>query len=218
MNKLIIIYSLVLVIITPYLVQATGNAGDYYLRADLGYGKSKHKAYVIDSVTSQSLGITNKEGTGNLITLGIGKYATNKFRYELQFYNDDGFKTKRSNIKAKEKSMGVFLNFFYDYRSSSKFIPYVMGGIGYLRNKYFINDTLGDDIKFKKKASFAFQIGLGMAYQINSDLDLDFGIRLLQKRRSQRSSAYTSSQNHAATAVAKKERVTLLLGGVRFSF
>ena len=218
--------------ISAYAVPAIdNNQGGGYVRADLGYGISKHKTSLIVKDTSGNLIediSSKKKGSGMLGSVGFGYYVTKEVRAELQAYIDDGLKTKSANgktknnvnysLKSKEKTMAGFANLFYDFRNTTPFTPYVMGGLGYASNKYSVSNSVeGYSAKFKAKKSFVYQLGLGASYRIAKNLDLDLGYRAMQK--STKHSVRGKDKNgNSVEFKAKKDLTHAILAGIRVSF
>ena len=229
MNKKTIIALVSASLAAPMSALAADNyQGHFYGRVDVGYGMEKHKDSRTDTIKNTVLNITqtgtassNKNGNGVLGSVAMGYFASKEFRTELQFYVDNGFKSKASNytlgnttysLKGKEKTMAVFANLFYDFRNSTPVTPYIMGGVGYANNKAHVGE-----LKFKKKNGFAYQLGLGASYQVARNFDFDIGYRLMQKDSKRHSVTTTDSAGNTHSATMKKSFTNSILFGVRFA-
>lgn len=96
-----------------------------------------------------------------------------------------------------EVTLNTFmLNGFYDFRNESAFTPYISAGIGLANLKHKLglqgrvwdaSDELiynGHDSKSKTQNNFAWSLGLGVQYAINSDLSMDLSYRYLDAGKS----------------------------------
>lgn len=86
-------------------------------------------------------------------------------------------------FKGEIKSKGLFLNGYFDIKlpNITKLRPYVGGGIGYswLTGTQIINvgAHLFDGKYSKKDKDWGWNVGLGLAYQLNQNIDLTLGYR-----------------------------------------
>ena len=79
----------------------------------------------------------------------------------------------------------LFANVYYDINTGTKFIPYVGAGIGvgFIRTKNSVEFYEGSDwyssgdIGSKTVTNFAWNIGLGLGYEITKNVALDVGYR-----------------------------------------
>jgi opacity protein-like surface antigen len=71
----------------------------------------------------------------------------------------------------------ALINGWYDFTNSSKFTPYVGGGVGFSRGWATLN-ALGVTVK-EKDSAFTYQLGGGVAYALNDRLDLTTDYRYL---------------------------------------
>ncbi|MDR2160532.1 MAG: acyloxyacyl hydrolase [Desulfovibrio sp.] len=94
------------------------------------------------------------------------------------------------NKTSHKLTLGIqtlFLNAYYDFRNSSSFTPYVGAGIGmaFIDAKYKYKESYSDDDPWTETAgknsttNFAWNIGGGVAYDINEYLAVDLGYRFV---------------------------------------
>ena len=96
-----------------------------------------------------------------------------------------------AKVKLKEKKLGLMANAYYDFHNSSEFTPYVMAGVGLNRGTLeakidgYKAGTAGSaiesasaTIKSKNLTSFAYQVGVGVGYEMAKDIYLDAGYKL----------------------------------------
>ncbi len=125
-------------------------------------------------------------GMGGALAVGYDfdvKYNV-PVRTELEFAMSD-------NIRNTDNSWGVpisgevgintlMLNVYYDFENSSKFTPYVGLGAG-IAWVSMEGDIAGvADFSSKTQSNFAWNIGLGVAYDIAENFSADLGYRFAQ--------------------------------------
>jgi len=140
----------------------------YYGKGLIGFG-------YVPSQKASNLTVPNNiktKGRGAFGILGIGyNFGNTNVRSDLEFYFDNGLRGKKNVNSQKLETMAGFLNFYYDFRSQSKLTPFVMGGVGYAKNKYKFNDASYS--YSKNKNGFAYKVGLGLAYKVMLSLDIE---------------------------------------------
>lgn len=78
------------------------------------------------------------------------------------------------------KAQNLFLNFYYDFKNTSAFTPYVSAGLGMSHNKLKYTERFVTGLVTKandSKNDFAWNVGLGLNYTINNNFDVDLGYR-----------------------------------------
>lgn len=86
---------------------------------------------------------------------------------------------------SNTKSQAVMLNGYFDFNTGTAFTPYVGAGIGYarLKNTSTVEARLGDLSETisssKSKGNFAWQVGAGVSYAVNSNVDIDLAYRFM---------------------------------------
>ena len=68
-------------------------------------------------------------------------------------------------------TLSLMINGFYEVENETKFTPYIGGGIGFANVKLELFDEDDDE------TVFAYQLGLGIGYEINESVTLDLGYR-----------------------------------------
>ena len=97
------------------------------------------------------------------------------FRLELEYTKNADAEKKHNNRTLKVKTQGVLVNAYYDFnlRTMVPIKPYVGIGFGWGQSKFnFGGHEVKDD-------GASMQIGGGMNYAINRQLDLDLGYRYI---------------------------------------
>lgn len=139
------------------------------------------------------------------------------------YYDGDGDGTKLQN---KVGIQSLFLNTYYDFHNSTDFTPYVGAGIGFgfVSNKAsaieygYDSNTYGK----KTKTNFAWNIGLGCAYDFNDYVSLDLGYRYAQlgKAESKTGMAGDVEDGTLSSAVGKTGTIGMhqFMLGLRVTF
>ena len=87
-----------------------------------------------------------------------------------------GDKYKQSN-----NIQTLFVNVYYDINTGTRFIPYIGAGLGagFIRTKGYIDWGAGaiETTGSKTVTNFAWNIGLGLGYEITKNIALDVGYR-----------------------------------------
>jgi opacity protein-like surface antigen len=201
MKKKVIFVILCIAAPISFVSAAESNKNHYYIRGDIGYGMTKHHVnttlsrYQDGALVARGDDLMNKKGKGFLGSFGIGYHIMKNLRLEGQFYFDDGFKIKQVETdpkgiekpifgKHKDKTVAGFVNGYYDFSNSNRFVPYVMAGIGVANNKSTFTEDNNQDyasVHFKKKMELAYQLGLGAYYKITDRVSMDLSYRLMSK-------------------------------------
>ncbi|EKT61860.1 outer membrane protein [Providencia burhodogranariea] len=144
--------------------------------------------------------------------------ANNNFGREFGAWGHDSDDTKN------EVTLNTFmLNSFYDFRNESAFTPYISAGIGLASLKHkadykysewdangnYINNSENQFSKSKTNNNFAWSLGLGMKYAINTDFSMDLSYRYLDAGKSTISNTYDSQTQ---TSKVKAQSNDIMLG------
>lgn len=100
--------------------------------------------------------------------IAYGHYFTENVRAELA----GGYsKIKISDLNLHRKTLALMANTYYDFKNTSLFTPYVMGGIGTASNHH--------ESLFKKSTntSFVWQVGTGVDAKVADNVKLGIGYR-----------------------------------------
>ena len=164
----------------PYI---EGKISQNWLKAEYkedGFGKETFK----DNVFGGSLEIGAK---------------LDQFRIGLEGYYNDDLKDNLLNVvPVKAETKGAFLNAYYDLPLTEKQIkPYIGAGIGYSWLKETADMTgLGLGKATGKDKDFGWNVGLGVAYEINNNVDLTVGYRYEDLGRIKETGNKTDFTNH----------------------
>ncbi len=179
MKKILISAAAIALLATTASAKAAGDAA--YVKGSLGYGVGQKFNYKTDLVSP-------KKGKGLVGNVGAGMAFANGLRSDAEFYFDDGIDSKiknravgGNNSKFKVKTMGLFVNGYFDIKNSSAFTPYVMAGLGWAHNNTSFKSNGVNLIKNKKTNSLAYQAGVGVSYAVSKNVALDVGYRYIDK-------------------------------------
>ena len=159
---------------------------------DIGFGYALSDSVRTDVTINMSQGKKNLKGI--TLTNGLGKVASGAYSdKEGKNYAAVGGDAKllTSNVNLKEKKLGLMANAYYDFNNASEFTPYVMAGVGVNRGSLeakvsgYEAGTAGtalkaasETIKSKNLTSFAYQVGVGVGYEVVKDITLDVGYKM----------------------------------------
>jgi len=164
---------------------------------DIGFGYALSDSVRTDVTINMSQGKKNLKG----ITLGdeLGKVDDESYsdkdgkNYVATPVNPatpGDAKLLTSTVNLKEKKLGLMANAYYDFNNASEFTPYVMAGVGVNRGSLeakvsgYEAGTTGalkaasETIKSKNLTSFAYQVGVGVGYEVVKDITLDVGYKM----------------------------------------
>ncbi|WHA04318.1 outer membrane beta-barrel protein [Candidatus Bandiella numerosa] len=160
---------------------------------DLGFGYALSDSIRTDVTINMSQGkknLKNIEFSADTIKLNKigntysvdGKTAVAKSTQNAKLQN--------TTINLKEKKLGLMANAYYDFNNASELTPYVMAGVGVNRGsleakvsgyEQATGDALkaaSETIKSKNLTSFAYQVGVGVGYEVVKDITLDVGYKM----------------------------------------
>jgi opacity protein-like surface antigen len=157
-----------------------------YARGSLGISileDSNNKGSVLD--------IENETENGFVLSGALGYEVKKNIRLELEVnYRDNGedsltianagsFTGLSTNADGDVRNLSAMVNGYYDFKnvtSNEKLTPYLTGGIGLARVDADVTSN-GTQIVDDNDTVFAYQLGIGVGYDINDKTTLDFGYR-----------------------------------------
>ena len=122
----------------------------------------------------------------------------------------------RATAKAMANVQTLLANFYYDFRNSSNFTPYVGLGLGVAFIEASVDASLTTPWGWAagsvsdSETAFAWNIGAGVAYNINDTVTIDLGYRYLNLGDSK-----FKFNNLKASAFSAAHEIML---GLRFTF
>lgn len=154
-----------------------------YAKLAVGWAHQPHNRIALS--TKDDSTILETRGSGSFISgaLGAGATLKNNFRSDLELYVDDGIKSqkqyKNTVLNFKIKTLAMFANVSYDLKNSTKFTPFIIGGIGYARNKTAISSCT--KLYHRSNNNFAYQVGTGVGYALTKDITLEVVYKFIDK-------------------------------------
>lgn len=108
---------------------------------------------------------------GGSIAVGFSNINNSPLRTEIEFNFSSKIKQIGDYFEYKANYNSCFLNFYYDFYNKTNFIPYITGGLGFIK----INVDIGRE---KPEATnFSWQAGAGLYYKLNNYLFFDLGVK-----------------------------------------
>ena len=162
---------------------------------------------------------------GGSLAMGLRtQLLTGALRTELEYArNADAKKSQTDDwgdkYELKLKSEAFMFNAYYDIETNSPITPYVGAGLGFSRLKASVKwDEYPEGNGRIKHTNFAWQIGAGVAYEINRNLALDLGYRYMDyghfsKTESDNDEIYEWTEKNKVEAKAHE-----ILLGIRYTF
>ena len=176
MKKLLTISVLSAVVASGFTV-AHAQDFDQYLSAKAVLNHVNNKFEVNDGEDSGSFKKSKNVGGFRLAYGMIFPAGDNNVRAEIEYGYNGKVKVSDEDSKSETKSQALMLNGYYDFNTGTAFTPYVGAGLGYARLK---NTLSNDEASYSKsKGNFAWQVGAGVSYAVNNNVDIDLAYRFM---------------------------------------
>jgi opacity protein-like surface antigen len=169
------------------LLSSMANAADNtsYISISGLNGKSSLKVAIGNQMLSSS---SYKEGFSPYgAGIALGTYFLPNFRSEVGVNFLKGNKKTRSSYgylgsstNIEYKSLSLMFNSYYDFKNSSVFTPYLVGGLGISHNKATFATTInGVSIGSfnKSKNSLSWLVGAGVDAKVTNNIIIGMGYR-----------------------------------------
>ncbi|MBQ9271317.1 MAG: porin family protein [Alphaproteobacteria bacterium] len=136
--------------------------------------KAKY-AFTDYSVTTDAAKYSmDKDLFGGSGILGVKfPFACGAFRAEAEYTRTNDAKKNIGDIRAELRTQALMFNAYYDFNTKTSFTPYVGFGLGGARMKLSGGD------RAIHQTELAWQLGLGVAYEINEHFTADLGYRYI---------------------------------------
>ena len=150
---------------------------DYYLNFSTGIAATRNS-----DVSESTVPLTAEADFDNsaLFSVAAGWRITNQFRSEIEIgYNKSDFDLDVSGVKfdGSSKTLTGLINGYYDFKTGSRFSPYIGAGIGIARHDADL--TTATVSSSDKDTVLAYQAGAGALIEISPDWDIQAGYRYL---------------------------------------
>jgi opacity protein-like surface antigen len=164
------------------LSTTTSSAENVYGRFSLGLAAPVESDLLGTTFPGVAVKTKYKQG---LDVEGVIGYAFEKTRVEMGLayqkndFDNAHFQGTDVSMKGELSILSVLINGYYDFNNRSAFTPYVSAGIGFSRIQ--VNDLIipGAGIPYTDDDDnvFSYQLGLGVAYEIDENVSIDLGYR-----------------------------------------
>lgn len=237
MKRIFGLLALAVVLVTPSLASAAGQTG-VYVAPKIGYSfvqMNSMKLVAGGTLVNGSAGMGSKDDDAFGGGLAIGYDFYKKFqvpvRTEVEYTAFSQVEGKKSydGFVAKQKLQPqiLFVNAYYDFHNSTAFTPYAGAGLGMAiiddKGHAAYDDAGGRDsgsTKSKNSTNFAWNVGVGVVYDITDYFSLDLNYRFAglgsaKTKTAEFTDGYDSLTVHGKTNDIFMHQVML---GLRFSF
>jgi opacity protein-like surface antigen len=134
-------------------------------------------AFLADSEVSGAKSGTIEFDPGYALGVAVGnKFGKVRAELELGYQknNVDKCEGKCKDISGDMKAYSLLVNGYYDFINKTKITPYITAGIGVAKVDADVNKIAHVD-----DTGLAYQVGVGVAYAINSKLTVDLKYRYI---------------------------------------
>ena len=232
---------LVLVSIFTFLVSNTAAAEikTVYVGTSYGIGIA-NKIGSQYKLTHDSSFPRERPKDSQVFSLVLGHRLNNSVRVELAFNHFHNFKyqglydyvdytlksegeNKEYEYKQKVRSNTLFANIYYDFNQFNKFTSYVNMGLGlsknksgalYLKHKKIVGDSWEIANKSEVRNQFAWNIGIGISYELNNKVNLD----LINYRYNNLGKFSTKEDRSKDRMIIKNLKIHSISTGIRIQF
>ena len=165
-------------------------------------------------MTIQETGTIERSGMG-----GVDEYSQPlrvELEYALRGNSEKSWGSHWGSVDCTWNSSTLFANLYYDFRNDSAFVPYIGAGIGMSFN------YLGFDLHRDRSAvsrdesttNFAWNVGAGVAYNVNDALYIDAAYRYVDLGYTEASGTLNGDQIKVGSRPYNHE----FMLGLRFAF
>jgi opacity protein-like surface antigen len=151
-----------------------------YGKLALGYGHADN--YRLTWTTASEKSRKKARGHGFLGAAAVGyAFPATNWRTDLEYYANDGLKGHKGVFDIKNyikiKSSIGLLSAYYDFINKGKMTPFIIAGLGWGNTKTEFSNNYGR--KTVRKSNFAYQLGLGMSYEVMKNAAFEVGYRFI---------------------------------------
>lgn len=159
--------------LTPPEVGEAAAAG-WYVRGDVGYAAGRLNASSASPLAQMLIATADARASGWSIGAGLGYRFTPWLRAEVSLdYLDLGGVDTIIGHFSGSSTLGL-ASLYWDIIDLSGFTPYLSGGVGFAIDQITPPAALG---AANDQWEFAWSLGAGVSYAVNSNLAVDLGYR-----------------------------------------
>ena len=139
-----------------------------------------------------------------------------ELEYALRGNSEKSWGSNWGSVDCTWNSSTLFANLYYDFRNDSAFVPYIGAGIGMSFNYLgFDLHRGGDDVsRSDSTTNFAWNVGAGVAYNVNDALYIDAAYRYVDLGYTEASGSLRGDQIKVGSRPYNHE----FMLGLRFAF
>jgi opacity protein-like surface antigen len=198
MKKALLCASLIAISTSSFAADTNSYSG-VYVRGDIGASKTL--------ALSKSGSLKKYDGFKPTYGAGVGYKFNENVRADINIQR----RTAKTADKVSFKNTSVFLNSYYDFKSSSDFTPYLTAGIGYAENNF--SKGLPTGLENVKSKNFAYGLGFGSKFNVSDNFDIDLAYRVVNLGKAQSKNSSTNAVSGFKSNISHE-----LTTGVIFSF
>ena len=165
---------------------------------------------------------------GGSIALGLRTpLSSGAVRAEIEYSRNGDAKKSHTNdgekFDIKLKNQTLLFNAYYDFNTNTALTPYVGAGLGVARLKGTMNwvEELDDGCSVgsgKSRTNFAWQIGAGIAYNLNQNVAADLGYRYIDYGKLSKSSSEEYDWGGITISNKIESKAHEIMLGLRYTF
>jgi opacity protein-like surface antigen len=166
---------------------------------------------------------------GGSIALGLRTpVSLGAVRMEIEYARNGDAKKSHTNKDDEKfditlKNQTLLFNAYYDFNTNTAFTPYIGAGLGVARLKGTMNwvEDIDDGSSIssgKSRTNFAWQIGAGVAYNINENVAVDLGYRYIDYGKLSKSSSEEYDWGDITISNKVESKAHEIMLGLRYTF
>lgn len=226
MKRCIVAFALVLTLTIPGLAQAYGDgsiSGIYIAPKFLMSIQDTGKVDRSSGVSGFDVSDYSEFGVGGALAAGYDLWAQHsipvrtEIEMALRTNSSKEWKSINGKIKGTWNNSSLMANVFYDFHNDTQFTPYVGAGLGLAFNYagYDVREVNGNSFSMSEHStSFAWNVGLGAAYNFNDNFAVDAQYRFVGMGHAEPSANVVGKHYEVGTRPYNNEFAL----GLRFGF
>ncbi len=225
MKRCVLALALILSLTIPGLAEAYGDGsitGLYVAPKFLMSIQDTGKVDRSGGVSGFDIADHSQFGVGGALAAGFDLWAQHsipvrtEIEMALRSNSSKEWSTSKGSVKGTWNNSTLMANVFYDFHNDTQFTPYVGGGLGLAFNYAGYDVKHGNDhfSMSEHSTSFAWNVGLGAAYNFNENFAVDAQYRFVGLGHTEPSSTVKGERYEVGTRPYNNEFAL----GLRFGF